>query len=187
MPEMASIAAGTAAGEQPKQAAAIAKAAAAAAPLQAGAIAEAVCRAVPEEYRSIAVAVSQAAPDASKDIVNAVSAALPDLQPSLQKVLAGYGGRVVSVSDTLDQAATVAQTTPAPATAPLLVTSRASSPTIMLVGAPLARGPAPGPPYIPLTATPTNVTSATLVKFRLVGVITRRRRPLIRQTRRSQR
>jgi hypothetical protein len=160
VPEMSSIAAGTAAGEQPRQAAAIAKAAAAAAPMQAGAIAEAVCRVVPREYRSIAVAVSQAAPDANKEIVNAVAAALPDFKPFVQKVVAGYGGNVVSVGGTLDQAAIVAQSRPAAETAFSPAMPRAGTPTV-LVGAPLARGPAVGPPYVALTVTPTNVTSGT--------------------------
>src|ERR1039458_234129 len=94
VPELASVAAGTAAAEQPKQASAIAKAAAAGAPTQAGAIVKAVCRAVPNEYRSIALGVSQAVPGANKEIVKAVESALPDLKPSIDTVLAGYGGNV---------------------------------------------------------------------------------------------
>ena len=105
VPGMASVAAGAAAAEQPKQASVIAKAAAAAAPSQAGKIVVAVCRAVPNEYRNIAIAVSQVAPGAGKEIVNAVAAALPDPKPYIEKALAGYGGNVVSVADTLDQAA----------------------------------------------------------------------------------
>ena len=141
VPEMASVAAGAAAAEQPKQAAAIAKAAAAAAPVQVGAIVEAVCRAVPKEYRSIAIAVSQVAPGAGKQIVSAVSSAVPEMRPSIERVLAGYDGKVVSVAGTLDHA-------------------RSSPPTV-LAGAPMVRGPAVGPPYIALTTTPTNVTSGT--------------------------
>lgn len=158
--EMASVAAGTAAAEQPKQAAAIAKAAAAAAPVQVGAIVEAVCRAVPKEYRSIAIAVSQVAPGAGKQIVSAVSSAVPEMRPSIERVLAGYDGKVVSVAGTLEQAATVAQSKTASELAPLTVMSRSSSPTV-LAGAPIVRGPAVGPPYIALTTTPTNVTSGT--------------------------
>jgi hypothetical protein len=52
VPEMAAIAAETAAIEQPKQAAAVAKAAAAAAPAKAGKITAAVCRAAPNDYRN---------------------------------------------------------------------------------------------------------------------------------------
>ena len=160
VPEMASVAAGTAAAEQPKQATAIAKAAAAAAPVQAGAIVEAVCRAVPKEYQSIAIAVSQVAPKANKEIMNAVAAAVPSLKPAIERVVSGYNGNVLSVADSLAQAATVAQVTPGSGAAPSTVTSRSSSPTA-LAGAPMARGPATGPPYTPLTKTPTNVTSGT--------------------------
>jgi|ERR1035437_7994937 hypothetical protein len=159
VPKMAAVAAGTAAAEQPKQASAIAKAAAAGAPSQAGAIVRAVCRAVPNEYRNIAIAVSQAVPGAGKEILNAVVSALPELKPSIEKVLAGYGGSVPSVAMALDQAATVSQAKAAYGTAPSTVVRQPASSTP--VGAPMARGPASGPPYIPLTTTPTNVTSGT--------------------------
>ena len=72
-------------------------------PAQAAAIVKAVCKAVPKDYRNIAAAVSEAVPGANKEIVNAVEAALPALKPSIDKVLAGYGGNVVSVGDTLDK------------------------------------------------------------------------------------
>lgn len=160
VPEMAAVAASTAAVEQPKQAAAIAKAAAAAAPVQAGAIAQAVCRVVPKEYLSIASAVSQAAPQANKEIVNAVCFALPELKPSIMKVLGGYGGNVVSVAATLEQAASVAQVRTATEGAPTITTTRPTSPTV-LVGAPMARGPASGPPYVNLTGATTNVVTGT--------------------------
>jgi hypothetical protein len=161
VPEMAAVAAGTAAAEQPKQAAAIAKAAAAAAPSKAGKIVNAVCLAVPNEYRSVAVAVAQVAPNSNKDILKAVASALPDLKPSLDQVLAGRGGSTVSVSSALDQAATVTRSTSATASAvPILATPVSST---VVAGAPVtrSRGPAVGPPYIPLTGTPTNVTSGT--------------------------
>jgi hypothetical protein len=151
VPDMAAVAAGAAAAEQPKQAGAIAKAAAAAAPSKAGKIVVAVCRAVPNEFRNIAVAVSEAVPGSGKEIVRAVAAALPELKPGIEQTLAGFGGNVASVSATLDQAATVSP-------APTAATPPAS------VGAlppPMARGPAVGPPYIPLTGTPTNVTTGT--------------------------
>jgi hypothetical protein len=154
VPEMAAIAAGTAAAEQPKQASVIAKAAAAAAPEQAGAIVEAVCRAVPNEYRNIATTVSQAVPGAGESIVKAVGSALPGQKPSIESMLAGYGGNVLSVAVTLDQAA---QVKAAPGTAYPTVASTPSTP--MMRGASLARGPASAPPYIPLSVTPTNVTS----------------------------
>ena len=144
VPKMASIAAGAAAAEQPKQAAAIAKAAAAAVPAQAAAIVTAVCRAVPNDYVNIASAASQAVPGAKKEIVQAVGAALPQLKAPLDKVLAGYGGNVVSVSSTLAQASQITTTT---------------ADTTTTVRPMLARGPSVGTPYIGLTTTPTNVSS----------------------------
>jgi hypothetical protein len=155
VPEMASVAAGVAAAEQPKQASAIARAAAAAAPSQAAKIVVAVCRAVPNQYRNVAVAVSEAAPGAGRAIVNAVAAALPDLKPYIEQTLAGYGGNVVSVAYTLDQATKAPQTVTGPGSAPQTTPAQPASPFLG------ARGPAIGPPYIPLTSTPTNVTSGT--------------------------
>ena len=137
VPDMASVAAGAAAALQPKQAAAIAKAAAAAAPSKAGKIVTAVCRAVPNEYRNIAAAVAQVVPGAGKEIVNAVASALPGLKPAIDSVLAGYGGNVVSVVDTIDAAAKVspASLTPVPAVSP-------TGPTVLPLLAPSSpRGP----------------------------------------------
>jgi hypothetical protein len=149
VPDMASVAAGTAAAEQPKQASAIAKAAAAAAPAKAGAIVTAVCRAVPNEYQAIAVAVAQAVPGAGKQIVEAVAVALPNLKGPIEKAMASYGGNVASVADTLAVAGRIST---------VAETSRAESPA---GGGSVARGPAVGPPYIPLTTTPGNVTPGT--------------------------
>jgi hypothetical protein len=148
VPPMAALAAGTAASEQPKQAGAIAKAAAAAAPRKARQIVIAVCQAVPNEYQAIAVAVSQAVPGAGKEIVEAVSSALPNLKPSIEKAVASFGGSVPSVADTLAQAARIG-----PAVNPAGLPNQ--------TGASFARGPAVGPPYIPLTTTPVNVTPGT--------------------------
>ncbi len=142
VPDMASVAAGTAAAEQPKQASAIAKAAATGAPAQAGKIVAAVCRAVPSQYREVAIAVAQVVPSAGEEILRAVAAALPDLKPSIDKALAGNGVKAMSVSEVLAQVASPA--------APALAS-----------GAPAARGPAVGPPYVPLTTTPSLVTPGT--------------------------
>jgi hypothetical protein len=150
VPDMAAVAAGAAAVEQPKQAAAIAKAAAAAAPSKAGKIVVAVCRAVPNQYRNIAVAVSEAVPGSGKEIVKAVGAALPELKPGIEQTLAGYGGNIVSVAATLDQAATVSP-----------VGTAATVPVSAGAPPPMARGPAVGPAYLPLTGTPTDVTTGT--------------------------
>ena len=103
---MASVAAGTAAEEQPKQACAIAKAAAAAAPSEAGQIVLAVCRAAPSEYRCIAVAVSEVAPDASKEILEAVAIALPELGPDIASALEHSTASGPSVPTTLDNTIT---------------------------------------------------------------------------------
>jgi hypothetical protein len=183
VPAMASVAAGAAAAQQPKQAAAIAKAAAAAAPSQARKIVLAVCRAVPNEYRNIAVAVSGAVPNSNKEILNAVTSARPDLKPYVEQSLVAYGGNASSVPSVLDQAARLAQSTPTAGSPPATVartpgssstsviqpatpaTPTAATPTAAtppaVGGTPLVRGPAVGPPYIPLGTTPTNVTSGT--------------------------
>lgn len=128
----------------------------------------AVCRAVPNEYRNIAIAVSQVAPGAGKEIVNAVAAALPDPKPYIEKALAGYGGNVVSVADTLDQAArSVPKAATPSATGPSGLPQQPLTPTTVVGRTPVARaplaarGPSVGPPYIPLTSTPTNVTLGT--------------------------
>jgi hypothetical protein len=157
VPEMAAVAAGAAAAEQPKQATAIAKAAAAAAPSQAGQIVVAVCRAVPNQYRSVAIAVFEAVPWAGKAIVNAVAAALPDMKPYIENTLAGSGGNVLSVAYTLDQAARGSQGGTGTEPLPPTLTPRATPPIV----AGMARGPAIGPPFIPLSNTPTNVTSGS--------------------------
>jgi hypothetical protein len=97
VPDMASIAAGTAGAGQTKQAGAIAKTAATAAPSRAGKIVVAVCRAVPSDYRSIVVAVLEAAPGSGNEIVKAVADALPELKASIEQIIAGYGRNAVSV------------------------------------------------------------------------------------------
>jgi hypothetical protein len=159
VPDMASVAASTAAGLQPKQAAAVAKAAAAAAPAKADKIVTAVCRAVPNEYRNIAAAVAQVVPGAGKEIVNAVAAALPGLKPAIDSTLAAYGGNVVSVADTLDRATKVSLGSLTSVSVVPTVPSMSGNPSAQ--GVSMARGPAVGPPYHPLTRTPTNVTPAT--------------------------
>ena len=155
VPEMAPVAAGAAVAEQPKQAHAIAKAAAAAAPAQAAQVVEAVCRVAPRQYYAVAVAVAQAVPAASKEIVKAVGVAVPELKVSLEKAVAWYGGNVVSVGETLAQANQIAQTDNG-ASATASVADQQNSATGSLL---LPRGPAVGPPYVPLSATPTYVTS----------------------------
>jgi hypothetical protein len=104
VPEMASVAAGTAAAEQPNQATAIARAAAAAAPSKAGKIVAAVCRAVPGLYQSVAMAAAQVAPSASIDILNGVGDAIPALKPSIDGALGSYSASIPSVNEVIMQA-----------------------------------------------------------------------------------
>ena len=110
---MAPVAAGTAAGEQPKQACTIARAAAAAAPSQAGPIVLAVCKAAPDDFRCIAIAVSQAAPGSGKDILRAVAYARPELESEIEKALESSGASGPAVPTTLEKAtSSLSQTGP---------------------------------------------------------------------------
>ena len=170
MSYMASVAAGTAAAEQPKQAAAIAKAAAAAAPSQARKIVMAVCRAVPKDYRNIVLAVSEAVPTASKEILNAITSCMPELKPYIEQALLAHGGNTSALSSILDDAAKLAQTGSGARTAsaslsrnapanPSTILSQPGTPTTPVSTLPpLGRGPAVGPPFIPPSVTPTNTT-----------------------------
>jgi hypothetical protein len=104
VPDMAGLAAATAAAEQPKQASAIARAAAAAAPAKAGKIVAAVCQAVPNQYRAVAVAVAEVVPTSGKEIVKSVGTAVPELKPYIDAQMTGSGLGVFPVGVTLDQA-----------------------------------------------------------------------------------
>jgi hypothetical protein len=148
VPDMASIAAATAAAAQPKQAVAITKAAAAAAPSKAALIVVAVCRAVPADYKNIAVAAAQAVPGSDKEILTAMAAAFPELKSGIDSLLTSHSGNPPNVSYAL--------TSISPATS-----QSGPGTTTPSIPAPLARGPAIGPPFIPLSQTPTNVTPGT--------------------------
>ena len=147
-PELASLAAGTAAAQQPKQAAVIARAAAAAAPAKAGKIVAAVCRVVPGDFRNIALIVAEVVPGAGVEILNGIGAAIPNLKASIMQTLAASQGNAISVAQVLAQVnvstSAPANTTAADSAAPVQITRS-------------ARGPAVGPPYIPLSGTPGNV------------------------------
>ncbi len=134
LPELAAVAAGTAAAEKPKQATVIARAAVAAAPSEAGKIVEAICRAVPKEYRSIAITAAQIAPESATDILRAVASSIPELKPGLDDALAAYSGRFISVAAALDQA-----------------TSAKMNPAAAAEASP--RGPTVAPPFIPISST----------------------------------
>jgi len=144
-PDMAATAAGSAAAEHPKLAVAIARAAAMSAPSKAGKIVVAACRAVPNEYRNIAVAVAQVVPGAGTEILDAVGTALPGFRNDIQRVLAGIGGAAPSVAAVLDRARSNSTATRDP-----------KHPETPLATDTFARGPAIGPPYIPLSGTVTN-------------------------------
>jgi hypothetical protein len=165
VPDVAAVAAGTAAAELPKQASAIARAAAAAAPSRAGRIVVAVCRAVPNEYMTIAAAVAQALPNSAREILEAVATALPQLKPSIEQALAGYQG-LPSVATVLSDAAKIAPSIASAQTAPALAAAPAAGRTTT-AGTPISsspsavRGPATGPPYVPLSGTPGTVTPTT--------------------------
>lgn len=97
VPNMAAIAASTAANMEPDQAGAIAGAAAAAAPSEAAQIVEAVCRVCPAAYQSVAIAVANAVPGQDKQILASVAAAIPVLKDSIDKQLAAGNPSVANL------------------------------------------------------------------------------------------
>lgn len=131
VPDMASIAASTAALEQPKQAAAIARAAAAAAPSKAGKIVTAIVRVVPDESRTVAVAVTEAVPGAGREVLGGVAAAQPALRPALASVTPASASEVDKILKDIQAAG------------------------------PQPQGPTIGAPYLPPSGTPNNVTTNT--------------------------
>ncbi len=106
VPNMAAVAAETAAAEDPKQAPEIALAAAAGAHSSAiaGEIVTGVCRVAPTQYASVALAVAEAVPGAGKEILLGLEIAQPDLKLSIDQVLVAYQGHVPSVGLVLVQA-----------------------------------------------------------------------------------
>ena len=150
VPEMAAEAAAVAADAQPRLAVAIARAAAGGAPAKAGRIAAAVCKTVPNQYRAVAVAVAEVVPGSGKEVLLGVGEAIPELKSSIEGALAGYSGTPASLGTSLDQAHFAA-----------IPRKSDSSGTLALSTPLLVRGPAIGPPYIPLSGTPTNVTPGT--------------------------
>jgi hypothetical protein len=136
VPEMAAVAAETAAAEQPKQACAIARAAAVAAPRKVSKIVAAVCRVVPNEYRAVALAVTEAVPSSGKEVLKGVAAAVPEIKPGIDRHLVAYNGNTAAI---LDQ-----------------VASGSANGTT-----PLPRGPSVGPPYVPYSGTVGTITPNT--------------------------
>ena len=146
-PSMAATAASTAVTLVPNQLALIARAAAAAAPSQAGPIVEAICRVLPVNYQKAANAVAEVVPGAGKEILSGIVAAIPELKDSINQTLAGYNGKIPSVSTVLTQ---VAQVETSAST-----TAMASDTTSM------PRGPSSGPPLINITGTPNVLSPGT--------------------------
>lgn len=161
VPDMASVAAETAAAQQPKQAAEIARAAVAAAPSKTGKIVAAVCRAAPQDYRNIARAAAQAAPGMSKEILQALATTFPDLKIGIETALAGSSSTVPSVTAVLDSVRPV--TANGRGLAPITDTSNpmpGASPFLGSGAALQTRELAVAPPLVPLSGTSTNVNPA---------------------------
>lgn len=160
VPDMASIAAGTAVEQQPKQAVEITRAAVAAVPKKADKIVAAVCRAAPQDYRNIARAAAQAAPGMSKEILQALATTFPDLKAGIETALAGPGSAAPSVTAVLDSVR--------PATGTALVPIAEITSPMPGTGPLLGSGPPPqtrdlgaAPPLLPLSGRVTNVNPGT--------------------------
>ncbi|MGD1084340.1 MAG: hypothetical protein ABSA47_06240 [Verrucomicrobiota bacterium] len=152
-PDMASTAAVTAASLQAKQIGLIASAAAVAAPSQAANIVDAMIKASPSDYAVIAISASKAVPSAGRQILAVVAKYVPALQAGLDKALTAFSATdVLPVADILTQVnndIVDGRTTVA-------VTSTAS--TSSPADAPVRTGFSVGPPFTPITSTPTYIT-----------------------------
>jgi len=148
-PALAPVAAATAASRQPRLASAIAKAAASAAPSQAAKIVAAVCRETPAQYLAVATAVAKAVPAASKEIIWAVSSALPSMKPYIDQVMALSTATSPSVATVLNQASKFAEASPS-----------ATTPQFSQVMSPQPP-PRPGPPFVPLPSTPSELNPSS--------------------------
>jgi len=144
-PDMSSLAAGTAVELQPKQTSKIVRAAVGASPNHAGAIVQAVCLRQPGSYRSIAAIAAQLAPQQRNEILAAVGAALPSHRPFIEQALAGSSAQL-GVAAVLEDASRLSGQTDL------------STETIVSV-----RGPTVGPPYQPLTGTPSTTDPSATV------------------------
>ncbi len=170
VPEMASIAASTAATQQPKLAAVIAKAAAAAAPSKVGKIVAAVCRAVPNDYVLISIAASQAVPGSSLEVLNAVADAIPSLKPSIEAALAKNSGSLPSVGAVMTSAEplfvagaglSTASVHGRSVIAPPSAIGMSSVPLFSPLVAPPSAGPTVNPPAHNPVTPPQNITTTT--------------------------
>ncbi len=164
VPEMAPTAAATAAAEQPAMAVAVARAASAAAREQTRRIVAAVCRAVPNQYREVANGVSETVIGANREILEGVSDSLPEYRDSINSNLGLFANHSPSVMGVLNAAQPVAAVsgTAGAGSAPSFSLISSAGPAVAPVGGgAMARGPAVGPPFIPLTGSPTNVVPGT--------------------------
>jgi len=185
-PEMASVAAVTAAMLQHKQLALIAKAAAEAASSQAGAIVSALIKEFPSSYALIAIAASEGAPQQGREILGVVADYVPALQASINSAVSSSpsgsaqaqgnvsgqvnavaaapstSGLALPVQTILVQA--VNQSSGIGGSRPASVVSRSSQ--LSEPPATPAGGPVLGPPFTPIppvviTVTPSQTTPQT--------------------------
>jgi hypothetical protein len=163
-PAMAATATATAVALVPDQVLLIARAAAAAAPAKAGAIVEAICRVLPADYKIVAEAVAEVVPGAGREILAGIATAMPQLKDTINEALASYQGKIPSVSTVLTQVAQSQNTTAIAAISSgnPIISSVGGSPSVggTTVPAP-ARGPSQGPPFVPVSGTPTVTTPSS--------------------------
>ncbi len=182
-PEMAPVAAVTAALLQHKQLALITKAAAEAAPSQAGKIVAALIREFPSSYVVIAISASEGAPLAGKEILEVVADFVPALQASINSALASFPSSTTQAQAALADAqlvnASVATTSsslalpvqtilvravnqaPGIGTLPVAITaphSRSAGPPAAPAG-----GPTLGPPFTPIVGPVTTISPSQTV------------------------
>jgi hypothetical protein len=150
VPEMAPVAAATAAEAQPRFAWAFARTAALAAPGQASEVVFQVASAATEEALSIATAVTLAVPDSAEASIAALGRAVPSLQPHLAEAMLLSEGRDVSPSAIIALAGKLSAAAPVAVTDPL---PEISPPVPPNVGPPFVNPPGnpghlvPGPPF----------------------------------------
>jgi hypothetical protein len=114
VPEMAAVAAATAAAKQPAQSGAICKAAVSVTPALGANIVCAMCKAVPECYPTVAVSAAEVTPAATKEILRSVGTARPLLAPQLAREIANYDREMPPVALVLNRAAAHQTNPPAP-------------------------------------------------------------------------
>jgi len=153
--ELAPEVAARAATLRTKEVAAIARAAAGAAPTQAAKIVYAICKALPTKYNVVATAVAQEVPSASKEILAAVGAAVPGVKMFVDRANASEKDSsvtsVMTQTDSLVQAAAKAGNS-TPEKVITAITPTPSGPAFAALPP-----PALGPPFTPLSGTPSEL------------------------------